>query len=142
MKTLKSIMLGMALILVSVAVNANPRSYDKKPTKQEVIDTYLNAVVHGKLDGINNAIDDEAQFNMQRGSNVNTLNKQQILNSLKSSENIEQDCTCTKSVVQDSDDTNVLKVEMKYGDFTRTDVVTTQRGPGGWKITKVDTSFK
>jgi len=142
MKTLKSIMLGMALLLVSVAVNANPKSHDKKPTKQEVIDTYLNAVVHGKLDGINNAIDDEAQFNMQRGNNVNTLNKQQILNSLKSSENIDQDCTCTKSVVQDSDDASVLKVEMKYADFTRTDVVTTQRGAGGWKITKVDTSFK
>jgi hypothetical protein len=142
MKTLKSIMLGMALLLVSVATNAASKTTHHSTTKDEVMDTYLNAVVHGKLGGIDNVIDDDAEFNMIRGNNVNTLHKQQILSTLKAGENIEQDCKCTKSVVQDSDDASVLKVEMKYADFTRIDLITAQRVAGGWKITKVDTSFK
>ncbi|MDB5134846.1 MAG: nuclear transport factor 2 family protein [Mucilaginibacter sp.] len=141
MKTLKSIMIGMALLLVSVATNAASTTHHNT-TKDEVMDTYLNAVVHGKLEGIDNAIDDDAEFNMIRGNNVNTLHKQQILNTLKAGENIEQDCKCTKSIVQDNDDASTLKVEMKYADFTRIDLITAQRVAGGWKITKVDTSFK
>jgi hypothetical protein len=142
MKTLKFVMLGTALLFAFVVTNAAAKTTHASPTKEEVINTYLNAVVHGKLDGIDNAIDNDAEFNMIRGGNVKTLTKPQIISSLKSSENVEQDCQCTKSVVQDSDDATVLKVEMKYNDFTRTDVITAERAANGWKITKVDTSFK
>jgi ABC-type lipoprotein release transport system permease subunit len=142
MRTLKSILLGLALLMVCGVTKAANGSALSNPTKDEVINTYLNAVVHGKLNGIEDAIDDDAQFNMMRGSDINTLSKQQILSSLKSNENIEQDCKCTSTVMQDSEDICVKKVEMKYSDFTRTDVVTAQRAGREWKITKVDTSFK
>ena len=36
----------------------------------------------------------------------------------------------------------VIKVDMKYSDFTRTDVITAEHAGHGWKITKVETSFK
>ena len=65
-----------------------------------------------------------------------------MINTLKSSEGVEQNCECTKSVVQDSDEISTLKVEMKFSDFSRIDVITAQHAGNGWKITKVDTSFK
>jgi hypothetical protein len=141
MKMLKAMMMGLALLLVAGISQAAPTSHGSS-TKDEVINTYLNAVVHGNLFGVDEAIDDDAQFNMKRGDHVNTLTKPQILDALKSNENVDQGCQCTKTVLQDDDQMNVLKVDMKYGDYTRTDVITTQRAGSGWKITKVETSFK
>ncbi|MGZ3751119.1 MAG: nuclear transport factor 2 family protein [Mucilaginibacter sp.] len=142
MKTLKTMVMGLALLLVCVVTNATPKTIHGTSTKDDVINTYLNAVVHGKLDGLSNAIDDDAEFKMLRGASVTTLNKLQILSTLKSSENIEQDCQCTKTVLQEDTELSVVKVEMKYADFSRTDVITAQRAGDGWKITKVETSFK
>ncbi|HTD41829.1 MAG TPA: nuclear transport factor 2 family protein [Mucilaginibacter sp.] len=141
MKTLKAMMMGLALLLVCGITQAAPTSHGNS-TKDEVINTYLNAVVHGKLGGIDEAIDDDAQFNMKRGDRVNTLSKPQVLDALKSNENVDQDCQYTKIVLQDDDQISVLKVDMKYGDYTRTDVITAQHAGSGWKITKVETSFK
>ena len=141
MKTLKAMMMGMVSLLICGASQATSLiSHDN--SKDKAIDTYLNAVVHGKLAGIDDAIDNEAQFDMKRGNNVNTLTKAQIISALKANENVEQDCQCTKTVVRDDDDMKVMKVDMKYNDFTRTDVITTEHAGSGWKITKVETSFK
>ncbi|GAC1307949.1 MAG: hypothetical protein NVSMB24_20790 [Mucilaginibacter sp.] len=141
MKTLKTMLMGLALLFAfGTAVAAT--AYGSKPTKDEVFNTYLNAVVHGKLTGFEDAVDDDAQFNIIRGDNVNTISKQQVINSLKLSENVDQNCECTKTVVQDTDNMSVLKVEMKYVDFSRVDVITAERAGKGWKITKVDTSYK
>ena len=141
MKTLKAMMMGLALMVVCGVANAAKPAYHN-PTKDEVIDTYLNAVVHGNLDGIDNAIDDDAQFNTVRGEHTNTLNKGQVIDYLKTNAGAQQDCKCTATVVQDTDDIFVKKVEMNYGDFTRTDVITAQHVGSGWKITKVQTSYK
>lgn len=141
MKTLKAMMIGLAFLLVcGVASAAKPANHNS--TKDEVIDAYLNAVVHGNLEGIDNAIDDDAQFNTVRGEHTNTLNKGQLIDYLKASAGAQQDCKCTATVVQDTDDIFIKKVDMNYGDFTRTDVITAQRVGNGWKITKVQTSFK
>ena len=140
MKTFKSILMGVTLLFVCVVTKAATGTHNYL-TKDEVIDTYLNAVVHGKLSGIENAINDDAQFNIIRGENVKSLTKQQMLDAFKANENIEQDCKCTSTTVQEDDDICVRKVEMKYGDYTRTDVITALRTGSSWKITKVDTSY-
>lgn len=140
MKTLKALMMGMALLLIC-GVSQAKSLISNDNSKDQPIDTYLNAVVHGKLNGIDNAIDDDAQFDMKRGDNVNTLTKSQIMSSLKVNENIEQDCQCTKTVVRNDDDVEVLKVDMKYQNFTRTDMITAHREGSKWRITRVETSF-
>jgi hypothetical protein len=141
MKTLKSIMMGLSLLIICGIVNAAPKTTHDNIGKAEVVSAYLNAVVHGKLNGIENAIDDDAQFNIVRGNNVNSMNKDQLLASLKSNENIEQECKCTDTAVQEDDDTIVHKVEMKYSDFTRTDLITAQREGKSWKIIRVNTTY-
>jgi hypothetical protein len=141
MKTLKAMMMGLALLVFCGVANAGVK-VSHNPTKDEVVDTYVNAVTHGDLKGLDDAIDNDAQFNTKRGDHVNTLNKGQLLDDLKANAGTQQDCKCTATVVQDTDDTFTKKVEMNYGDFTRTDVITAQRAGDGWKITKVETSYK
>lgn len=134
-------MLGLSLLLICNFAKAFSK-FTSSPGKKEIMDTYLNAVIHGKIAGLENAIDDEVTFDIKRGVYVNTLSKNQLLKSLKSLENIEQDCQYTKTVLQDDDEKSILKVDMKYNDFTRTDVITAQHTGNEWKITKVETSFK
>ncbi|HTK20422.1 MAG TPA: nuclear transport factor 2 family protein [Mucilaginibacter sp.] len=140
MKTLKAMVMGVALLFVCAMAQAAPAGHNL--TKDEVLDTYLNAVVHGKTAGIDDAIDDDATFSMQRGENVHTLTKSQVVSSLKANENIEQDCQCAKTVLQNDDDISKVKVEMKYKDFTRVDVVTARHQGNKWLITSVETSYK
>jgi hypothetical protein len=141
MNILKVIMVTLVLVLACCFAYSSPVPASQQ-TKEKVIENYLNAVLHGKFDGLEEAVDEDAQFNIKRGNNVNVMNKLQLLDNLKSSENIEQDCECTKTVLLDDDDKSILRIDMKFGDFTRTDVVTEQRAGYGWKITKVETSFK
>jgi len=142
MKTLKAMMIGLALVAVCGFANAAPKTADPDATKQEVMDTYMNALVHGNLDGISNAIDNDARFYVVQGVRVRTVDKKQAMEYLKTNANIDQDCECTSTVLHEDDNTMVQKVEMKYKEITRTDVVTAQRSDDGWKITKVETSFK
>lgn len=141
MKTLKGMMMVVAMLFICGISQAAPIVHDNA-TKDQVINTYLNAIVHGKLDGVSNAIDDDAQFYVKRGEIVRTLSKSQVLGSLQATANVEQDCQCTKSVFQDDDLKKVVKVDIKYADYTRTDVITAEPAGSGWKITKVETSFK
>jgi hypothetical protein len=142
MKTLKSIVLSLVLLVVFMGTKAASSTPFLALNKDAVINTYLNAIVHGKLGGIDDAIDDDAHFNMIRGQVVNTLNKNQILNYLKSIENMEQNCTFTTDVIKESNNAVIIKVEMKYNGLTRTDIITEVGSGKKWKITKVDTSFK
>src|SRR6187431_1960426 len=119
MKTLKSIVLGLALLVVGTIANAA-----NKPaavlTKNDVLNIYVNAVVHGKLDGLDAVLDDNVKFVMQRGDNETILNKKNILESFKSSENMEQGCTYTTTIVKDTKDGMIVKLEMKYDGYVRT----------------------
>ena len=142
MKTLKAIMMGLALTLAIGVANAAPKTHHTSPTKDEVIDTYLNAIVHGNTDKIGEAIDDDAQFYTVHSDRVSQLNKGQMVAYLKANPAVSQDCNCTGTVLQDNDDVYVKKVDVKYEGVTRTDVITAQRAGDGWKITKVETSFK
>lgn len=141
MKTLKAMMMGLALLVFCGAANAGVK-FLHSPTKDEAVDTYVDAVTQGNLKGIDNAIDDDAQFNTLRGDHVKTLNKGELLDYLKANPNIDHNCKCTETVLQDTDDKYIKKVVMQYSDVTRTDVVTAERSGDGWKITKVETSFK
>jgi len=141
MKTLKAMMMGLALMLALGVANATPITHHNSG-KDEVVDTYMNAVVRGDMTGIAAAIDDDAQFYTMHSDRVSQQSKGQVLAYMKANPAVSQDCNCTGTVLQDEDDVYVKKVDVKYEGVTRTDVITAQRIGDGWKITKVETSFK
>ncbi|MDP9047799.1 MAG: hypothetical protein M3N14_06655, partial [Bacteroidota bacterium] len=62
MKTLKTMLMGLALLFSVGSANA-ATAMRSAPTKDDVFNTYLNATVHGKLSGIDAVLDDNAEFN-------------------------------------------------------------------------------
>jgi hypothetical protein len=141
MKALRIVMMGLALLLVCGWTQAASRLKPGNPTKEEAMNAYLNAVLHGHINGVADVIDDDALFNIKRGNKVSVLLKADILKAFKANENVEQTCQSTKTVIQNDDSISIVKVDMKYPSFTRTDVITEQHAGNGWKITKVESSY-
>src|ERR1700754_422939 len=102
MKTLKSIVLALALLVVGTIANAA-----NKPaavlSKNDVLNIYVNAVVHGKVDGVENILAKDVKYILHRGDKEFDLDKKQILETLKGSENVDQNCNYTTSIMDESD---------------------------------------
>jgi hypothetical protein len=140
MKTLKSILLGLALMVVCGAVKAN-NTDDGKLTQNHAINTYVDAMTRGKLEGLNDVLDQSAQFSMLRGKTVLSFSKKQMVENLQANKNTEQICTTSTSIVESNASIAVVKVDMKYDGFVRSNYVTIANTGNGWKITNVYSVF-
>ena len=85
------------------------------------------------------ALAKDVEYTIYRGSKTFKLNKQALLDSFKASENVEQSCQYTSSVVSEVDNTMVFKLEMKYEGYVRTNTITVKQQGADWKITKIET---
>lgn len=142
MKTFKSILLGLALLIVCGVAQANTLTDGENLTKNYAISTYIDAMTHGKLKGLNDVLDSDAKFSMLRGKTVLNFSKDQMLESLASTKNIEQECTTTTSVIESNEAMAVIKVDMQFDGFVRSNMVTVTNTGKGWKITNVYSIFK
>jgi len=80
------------------------------------------------------------KFSVHRGDNVNSINKDELLDNLKDTGASQPLSTKTTSL-QDDDGIAKIKVEFIYDGFMRTDVVTLNKSTG-WMITNVDSTTK
>ncbi|MDF2435614.1 MAG: hypothetical protein JWP44_5247 [Mucilaginibacter sp.] len=136
MKNLKSIMLGLALLMVcSAAMADKPRPGIL--TKNHAINTYIDAMTRGKLSGVNDILDQNATFSTLRGKQVLSFGKQDMLKYLKENKDIDMDCTTNTSVIQSNADITLVKVDMKYETAVRCSYITLVNTGEGWKITNV-----
>nr|WP_294789873.1 hypothetical protein [uncultured Mucilaginibacter sp.] len=138
MKTLKSIFLGLALLVATGVANANPNTAGTL-SKNDVVTVFTNAVIHGNLQNLEQALAKNVEYTMYRGEKTFKLNKQALLDSFKASENVEQTCQYTTSIVSDIDNTMVLRMDMKYEGYVRTSTITIKQQGQDWKITKIET---
>jgi hypothetical protein len=141
MKTLKSILAGVALLFVCIAANAAVKHVSPNLSKDDVVNMYINAIANGKTDNLDKAFDDNLQFNLQRGENVQTLDKDQLLSYLKGNTVSATPVNTTTDIMQEDDASEKLKIQFKYDGYTRTDVVVLNK-TFGWQITNVSSSFK
>jgi hypothetical protein len=142
MKNLKSIILGLALLVVCGAVKANPVTDNESLTATHAVNTYVDAITRGKLAGLNEVLDQTVKFSMLRGKKMLSFDKKQMMDFFKGDKNIEQTCTTSTDIVESNADIKVVKVDMKYDGFTRTNYVTVTNTGDGWKITNVYSVFK
>lgn len=142
MKTLKSIVLGLALLIVCSVAKANTYTDGENLTQDYAISTYIDAMTHGKLKGLSEVLDSDVKFSMLRGKTVLHFTRNEMLESLNASKNVEQECTTTTSVVENNEAMAVIKVDMQFQGFLRTNMVTVTNTGKGWKITNVYSIFK
>ena len=77
MKTLKSIMLGLALLVAGIATAADKQTASTL-SKNEVLNIYVNAVIHGKIAGVENILSAGVKHSIFRGDKEFKLDKKQI----------------------------------------------------------------
>jgi len=141
MKTLKSMLAVIVLLFTCVAANANVKSHNSQPTESDVVTMYISAITNGTTDKLDKIFDNDLQFNIQRGQNVNTLNKGQLIDYLKNAGSSTGVVNTTTTILADDDNTGKVKVEFKYDGYTRTDIINLYKSTG-WKITSVISSSK
>jgi|GEM_PF-867873 hypothetical protein len=139
MKTLKALLLGLTLLVACTFANASTKPAPAVLTKNDVLNIYVNAVVHGKIDGLENVLSKDVKFTMYRGEKEFNLDKNQLLASFKASENIEQACTYVTSVMDETDKNMVVKVILRYDGYVRTNLITISLDHADFKITKIET---
>jgi hypothetical protein len=141
MKTLKSLVLGLALLIVTNVVKADEPVAAKISHKQAVT-SYINAMTKGKVTGFSEVLDNSAKFSTLRGSKVLSFDKAEMIKFANQNQNVEQACTTSVSEVQSNADMSLVKVDMHYANFTRSNYVTMANTGDGWKITNVYSVFK
>ncbi|HZY39457.1 MAG TPA: nuclear transport factor 2 family protein [Mucilaginibacter sp.] len=140
MKTLRSMMLGLVMLAFYGAAKADTND-NGKLTQTYAVNTYVDAMTRGRLSGLNDVLDNSASFSMVRGKQVLSYGKKQMLDYFKSNRNTEQICTTSTSIVESNASIAIVKVDMKYTDFTRSNYVTIANTGNGWKITNVYSTF-
>jgi hypothetical protein len=145
MKTLNSLLFVAILFLSTIAAKAadGPVPVKKAKLSQSyAVNTYVNAISQGKLAGLDNVIDASAKFSLMRGDKVLCFDKEQIMKFMNANADVKQDCTTTTTMVENNPDYTVVKVDMQYENFTRSNYVTLTNTGIGWKIINVHSVFK
>lgn len=140
MKTLKLMLAGIAVLFASVAANAAVKSAKNEPTQSDVVNMYINAIKTGTITDITKRLNDDMQFNLKRGENVNTLNKTQLLDYLQNNTVVNAVVSTTTTVLTDDGNAAHVKVEFRYDGYTRIDEITLTKS-SGWRIANIDSTF-
>ncbi|WP_158827157.1 nuclear transport factor 2 family protein [Mucilaginibacter lacusdianchii] len=141
MKTLNSFLFAALLFISTFAAKASDKPDAAKLSKNYAINTYVSAICQGKLAGLGDVIEDCAKFSILRGNKVVSCDKEQMIKFMKENANVRQDCTTSTSVVEANADITVVKVDMQYSHFVRSNYVTLANTGNGWKITNVHSVF-
>lgn len=141
MKTLKSIMVGLLLLVVCGAARATDNATEKL-SENYAINTYVDAMIRGRLDGLSDVLAPNAEFSMLRGKQVLSFSRTQMLGYFQLNKNVELACTTSTSIVQSNMDISLVRVDMKFDGFVRSNYITLANTGNGWKITNVYSVFK
>ena len=140
MKTFQVTITIIFLLLCNIAKADKPKRHAAF-TMQFSISTFINADTRGKCYGLDDIIADNAKFDMMRGDQMITVTKKQLLNHMEVLRGIEQNCTTKYAVLETRGNYALIKVEMKYPEFSRINYVTMNDCSDGWKITNVTSVF-
>ena len=140
MKTLKSVIIGVALLAVCTVANA-AKPATVPLSKEDAINIYVNAVTKGELTGIEDVLDPNVTFTTIVHDEPVNVTREAVIKDLKANEGVKQDCSTATSIIGDSPRKAVVRVEMKYNNSVRTNYVTLVSTRKGWKITEVSSVF-
>jgi len=142
MKTLKLFVLLLSLLIAFGTAYAKSKPDDGIFTKTHAIDTYVDAVTRGKLDGFDEVLDPSAKFTtLKANKRLVSYNKNEMLGFLNKIKNVEENCTTNTAIIENTADMIVVKVDMQFEGFTRSNYVSVANTGNGWKIINVYSVF-
>ena len=141
MKTLKTITAAFLMVL-SFSAFADDDKNSEKLQMNYALKTYIDAVAHGKIQNLPEVLDKDIKFTTTRGERIINHKKSEMLNVMKHNENVEQNCTTEFSIIESNPTISVVKVVMKYQDFSKVTYLNLANTTKGWKITNVSSSIQ
>lgn len=140
MKTLKNFAAAL-LVILSVSAFAEEKPSNEKLEMNYALKTYIDAVAYGKVQALKDVLNDDVKFSFAQGKRILSFGKTEMLDFMKTTENVEQNCDLSFSTVEENSTQAIVKVSMKYKEFTRDSYINLLRTDKGWKITNVSSSF-
>lgn len=141
MKALKTIIFAFCITFSFGAFSKDDGAKDQKLSMNYAVQTYIDAITQGKVKSLGEVLDNDVKFTMTQGEKIINFNRNEMLNALKGSENVLQNCKTNYAVVEQNDSQSIVKVTMSYDVFTRINYVTITHTNKGWKITNVSSVF-
>lgn len=141
MKTLeKSILTLSFLFAACLFVNAGVAGKAGK-SANDLLTKYIENTTTGQSHDFSEILgDDFKQFVDCDKSRLN-FNKKQFMSYLKICKDVVYNCTTKYSLVENSEDVVIAKVDMKFPTFTKTNYVTLSNTNEGWKITSISVKY-
>src|SRR5690554_5670082 len=141
MKTLfKSLLTFSFMILACSFVKADPNTGSKK-SMDYTLTKFIEGSTLGEISGLPVLLDDGFKMDINCGNRTLSYNKKQVVDFIKKTKNIVQNCTTDYKIVEENSDFTIAKVEMKYPNFTRVNYVTLVNHGIYWSITNVSTTY-
>lgn len=142
MKTLKALII-LALLPIQFATAKGPLKQDDGMfTKNHAIDTYIDAVIRGRLQGFDDVLDSSAKFTVLITKNrLQSFSKKEMLSFLNKLGHVDENCTTSTNIIQNMPDMVVAKVDMRFETFVRSNYVSIANTHKGWKIINVYSVF-
>lgn len=132
-----------AILFLSVSAFANAATNPSRlATADNSVNVYIEAITKGNMEHVNELFSKQFRQNTNANGKVITHSKEQVIGFLKAQQNVKQDCSTTYTVIEQSGNYSVAKVEMKYRDFTKVDYVTLGKEGADWKVNQVVTTYK
>lgn len=111
-------------------------------TADNSVHVYIETITKGNVTHVNELFSKQFRHNTNANGKVITHNKEQVIGFIKGQQNVKQNCSTSYTVLEQSGDYSVAKVEMKYRDFTKIDYVTLSREGADWKVNQVVTTYE
>jgi len=141
MKTLK-ILTAATLLFLSATAFASDDVKSAKLNMNYTVQTYIDAVAHGKTKPLPDVLDSDVKLTITIRDNIVNYNKSEILKVLKTTENVEQNCSTSYTIIEQGSTLAVVKVILQYPGFSKVSFLNMADTKTGWKITNVSDSYK
>lgn len=142
MKTLMTTFFA-AIIFVSASAFAKAETKSSRlATADNSVSLYIETITKGNVENMDALFGSQFIQNTNANGKVITHNKKQVIGFIKGQKNVKQDCSTTYTVMEQSGDYTLAKVEMKYSGFTKVDYVTLSKEGADWKINQIVTTYK
>lgn len=140
MKTLKALTTAVLLVF-SVCAFAKDDTKNNKIQMDYAISTYINAVNSGNIKALPTVLDENVKFTRNTSDGIQSYGKSDILSEFKNYENVEQNCETRYEILEQGTSQAIVKVVMKYENFSKVNILTLANTQKGWKITNISASF-
>lgn len=141
MKTLKKSILTFSFLFAACFLVKAELPNKAEKNANDVLVKYIENTTTGQIHDFKELLGDDFKQYIDCDKKPLNYNKKQFMNYLKSSKNVIFNCQTEYSLVEETNDFVIAKVDMKFPTFTKTNFVTLSNTKDGWKISNISVHY-